>query len=496
MPSTHILLSANKPHHYWVVIILGIVLWACYVGLNIDELGVAGYHDPQQSMLSLLNQNQLLGLGMSCGFFAALVLVHLIGFIYTRYRQFLIFSAFTCCLMLTIAAQTDLFLYVWPDNAWLAEHSVSIFAMASLLSALMLFSGTFDTKKFAPILHSFIQYIAIGLGISLVASLIVPTSMLIPAGWIVLCLAMILLGTTCFWFALKQGKFAKSYSIAWSGLLLCVLIISLNNLNIVILPFLPLSLLIIGSLLTTTLLTITLGREYHLDQQQRFTDSQDKLTEEKRLRREQEKAQEELEYSVGERTLELEVALRELSETNRELEEINTIDPLTGIRNRRYFDKKYIAEIRRSRREQTRFCVAMVDIDHFKKVNDQYGHLVGDECIQFVAQALADHLKRPSDDVCRYGGEEFAILLPNTDEQGAVELLEQIIRFIRETPIPTKIGDIQITVSAGIASQVLSIDSQDMTLLETADKALYQSKNAGRDRVTYLPVAPAQTIEP
>ena len=83
-----------------------------------------------------------------------------------------------------------------------------------------------------------------------------------------------------------------------------------------------------------------------------------------------EEAQDELEYKVQERTLELEIALRELSETNRELEKKNTTDALTDIRNRHYFDKKYLAEVRRSRREQTELTVAMIDVDHFKSIND------------------------------------------------------------------------------------------------------------------------------
>ncbi len=124
----------------------------------------------------------------------------------------------------------------------------------------------------------------------------------------------------------------------------------------------------------------------------------------------QQSTQDELEYKVGERTLELEIALRELSEANRELEKLNTIDPLTGIRNRRHFDKRLQAEGRRSRREQTPLALAMVDIDHFKSVNDQHGHSAGDACIQHVATILQQQLKRLSDDVCRYGGEEFGLI--------------------------------------------------------------------------------------
>ena len=186
---------------------------------------------------------------------------------------------------------------------------------------------------------------------------------------------------------------------------------------------------------------------------------------------------------MQERTLELEITLRELSESNRELEERNTLDALTGIRNRRYFDKKYIAEIRRSRREQTLLSVAMLDIDNFKNINDKFGHLVGDECIRAVANQIRQHLRRPADDVCRYGGEEFALLLPSTDEEGALSLLEAIRADIEAMAIQTPAGPVSLTVSAGIATAVVQVEMGDHQLLDAADQALYRAKAGGRNQV-------------
>jgi diguanylate cyclase (GGDEF)-like protein len=200
-------------------------------------------------------------------------------------------------------------------------------------------------------------------------------------------------------------------------------------------------------------------------------------------REERPDATEELEFQVQERTLELEIALRELSEKNQELEEKNTLDALTNIRNRSYFDKKYLAELRRSRREQTSLSVAMLDIDHFKAVNDEYGHLAGDECIKAVATIIQQALKRPSDDVCRYGGEEFALILPNTDISGAVNLVEQIREQIAANKIRVDDLEIQITASIGVASSIVTLTQNEEALIALADKQLYQAKAAGRNQV-------------
>lgn len=206
----------------------------------------------------------------------------------------------------------------------------------------------------------------------------------------------------------------------------------------------------------------------------------------------QEQAQEALEAKIQERTFELEIALRELQEANRELEEKNTQDALTGLKNRRFFDKKYLAEFRRSRRERSELSIVMLDIDHFKKVNDNYGHLAGDEVIRCVGRIIGDMLKRPSDAGCRYGGEEFALILPNTDTQGALQLAQRINERIEQTHITTDAGMIQITVSCGVYTNVAELEMAQNAHVEFADQALYCAKQTGRNRVVHYNQMPAK----
>ncbi|PAJ71804.1 hypothetical protein CJF42_24750 [Pseudoalteromonas sp. NBT06-2] len=209
--------------------------------------------------------------------------------------------------------------------------------------------------------------------------------------------------------------------------------------------------------------------------------AKDKLLEEKL--KIQNQAQQGLESKIQERTFELEITLRELEEKNRELEEKNTHDALTSIRNRLYFDKKLAMEFRRSRREQKQLAILMLDIDHFKIINDSLGHLAGDEAIKFVANTIKESLQRPSDEACRYGGEEFSIILPNTPTQGAIAVAESIRKKIEAAKIHTSAGIIEMTISAGVHSAIAELNQDPNQHTALADKALYKAKETGRNRV-------------
>jgi diguanylate cyclase (GGDEF)-like protein len=278
--------------------------------------------------------------------------------------------------------------------------------------------------------------------------------------------------------------------LALAILFISACVISVDTLNVIDLNLSSNYTLMLNMSVETILLGLILGISHH-QQRQVYLDTQAELLNKERQAQHnqidmlalQENTTEELEYKVQERTLELEIALRELSETNRELQEKNTIDALTGIRNRSYFNKKYQAEVRKSRRERTQLSVVMIDIDHFKSVNDQYGHLIGDECIKAVARTFKNALKRPSDNVCRYGGEEFVLILPSTDLKGALILVEQLRVKIEKTNIHTDDVTINITISAGIGTAIADITQPEDNILALADKQLYAAKNAGRNNV-------------
>jgi diguanylate cyclase (GGDEF)-like protein len=156
-------------------------------------------------------------------------------------------------------------------------------------------------------------------------------------------------------------------------------------------------------------------------------------------------------------------------------------DPLTGLYNRRQFFALAEREFVRALRYHRAVAVLMLDIDHFKAVNDAHGHPIGDEVLRAVAGRCASGL-RTMDLLGRYGGEEFVALLPETDWDGAQQAAERLRHAIRETPIITRVGPVRVTVSVGFALCVENCP--DLTaLIHSADQALYAAKQGGRDRV-------------
>ena len=190
-----------------------------------------------------------------------------------------------------------------------------------------------------------------------------------------------------------------------------------------------------------------------------------------------------LEDSIQQRTLELQITLTELAEKNKLLEQQNTRDALTGVGNRAFFDQKLNAEIKRSRRERSTLALLMIDIDHFKSFNDNHGHLIGDLVIKEVATVLQQELKRSTDHLCRYGGEEFAIILPNTDIDGAAVLAEHIRLCLQSKQIHYEELELSISVSIGCYAAIADVSSVSTNYIQAADAALYEAKNQGRNKV-------------
>ncbi len=178
---------------------------------------------------------------------------------------------------------------------------------------------------------------------------------------------------------------------------------------------------------------------------------------------------------------------------NEKVKLLGLLDPLTGVHNRRYFDQRLAEEVSQSLRQQKPLSCLFLDIDHFKKFNDNYGHQIGDRVLQTVAGIIKSQM-RLSDVLGRFGGEEFSILLTNTAQNEALEIAERIRQSIEAHQLELDAqSPLRITLSAGCSTLEAPQASQEQTdlgeqLVATADAALYASKEAGRNRVSFRPM--------
>ncbi len=175
-----------------------------------------------------------------------------------------------------------------------------------------------------------------------------------------------------------------------------------------------------------------------------------------------------------------------LEESNKELKMLARSDSLTKIANRRWFDERLREEWRRMQRERSELSLLLCDIDNLKEFNDRHGHMVGDECLKAVAQSIATQTKRPADFAARYGGDEFAIILPNTSKEGAEHIAGQLRRKLRDLKLTGEAQTLSdsVSMSIGIGSARPSSGEYSVeNLLSIADDAMYEAKRQGRDRV-------------
>lgn len=173
----------------------------------------------------------------------------------------------------------------------------------------------------------------------------------------------------------------------------------------------------------------------------------------------------------------------DLEQANSELQRQAEVDGLTGMANRRLLDRHLTMEIARCTRTLSPLSVIMADLDHFKAYNDYYGHVAGDNCLKRAAEALSKVISRSNDLACRYGGEEFCVVLPDTDKDGVAHVAEQLRIAVEKLAIPHIKNGGFVSLSLGTSTTVPDKNCSAEQLLEGADQALYQAKQSGRNRV-------------
>ena len=434
-----------------------------------------------------------LALGIFFGILVAMGVSNAFLTVTTSNVSFLFYSGYIVNLALILATLHGYgFAYLWSGSALFQSKAILLFSNATIMFATLFTRSLLSISVYSGKVDKIVKALSWVYGISIVTSFFLPYSFMIKAFLLLLSFTVIFIMWLGIWLALKGVVVARYFTIAWGFLLVSGLSASLDNVNLIQLPISSNNLLIIGGAVETLILALILAINYSHSRDDLVDAQQFALEQEKHansakenLIEAQKRHQEDLEYKVEERTLELEVTLRELSEANNELERLNAIDPLTGAHNRRHFDKRLRSEGRRSRREQTPLSLIIIDVDHFKSINDRYGHDGGDECLKHVTRVFQNHIHRPTDDLCRIGGEEFAVILPNTDIEGALHVAESMRRGLESSPLVYGNESIQLTASAGLSTTIIVDEDHAQRLFKFADELLYEAKSAGRNRVEY-----------
>ncbi|MBL4741624.1 MAG: hypothetical protein COB75_01630 [Idiomarina sp.] len=408
--------------------------------------------------------------GIYFGVLLCMAVYNLFGFVASREPEFGLYSLYTLFfggLMLSLDGLG--FRYLWPESLFLQDKGIPIFGSLTILTAALFAYQLLRLKQYRRTLARGLFIMAglsvftllVGIFASYRISIHVLLTLAAPG-----CLYLLIVGA----YLWRKGfVYARMFTIAWGTLLLSVMANSLGYLGVIDSMFIQRHAIMLGSGIEILLLSWVLAVRYNEQRREKLEAQQ--------------RYNEELEGSVEERTFELQIALRELQDVNAELEKRNYEDSLTGLYNRRYFSQQIEKEYRRAYRSKRPLSLLMVDIDHFKKVNDTYGHFIGDQILKGMADRLKDSAKRPGDIVCRYGGEEFAVILADCSQAQAEAFADRLVTQVRSQPFETDSGARHITISVGVAELNSQSGQSTEHLFKAADEALYRAKREGRDQV-------------
>ncbi|WP_227515554.1 sensor domain-containing diguanylate cyclase [Marinobacter salinus] len=423
--------------------------------------------------------------GLYYGIVLVMVLYNLFVFMAVGERSFLHYVGYITTMPLFLASLHGVaFQYLWPGATWWNDQSIIVF-----LNLVVLFGGTFSisfinvTRQNHPYLNRWT------VGLVMVAGMLATAGLFVPYRYMILptilvgalgCTTMLILSIARW---LKKDPAARYYTFAWVFMLFGGIVLALSKFTMLPRNLLTENATQVGSALGVILLSVALADRLNREKKRVFLAQQRLLREERKARMAQEKSlkvQREantlLEERVQERT-------RDLENLNQQLLELSATDALTALKNRGYFDRTFQSAVVRAYRYEEQLSLLVLDIDHFKNFNDTYGHLVGDDCLEMVAQCIRRFVTRPQDLAARYGGEEFVVLLPDTPEDGAVRVAERIRTEIEKTAFRVSGETLHLTVSVGVCSVSPTRADATKEVFGRADEALYEAKGQGRNRV-------------
>lgn len=430
------------------------------------------------------DQYRLMAEGLYFGSMLVMVLYNFFVFLIVRERNYLYYVMYVLSILLFMASLNGIsFQFLWPRATTWNDEAILV-----TLSATVLFGALFTQRflrlpEFLPRLMPPMRALIVTALLMMGAAFLVSYDVLIRIAIVVAagaCLAG-LMASTLRW---GQGdRSARFYTLAWGSMLGGGIVLALNKFQLLPQNLFTENAAQVGSALEVVLLSFALAERINEEKRLRFNAQLDVLEAERKARQAQaealdaeRQANEMLERRVQERTVALEDA-------NRRLGELSATDQLTGLKNRRYLDTLLHEEFQRCFRYGRPIALLLLDIDHFKHINDRHGHVVGDDCLRAVAEALRQAVRAPVDRLARYGGEEFCVVLPETDAEGGDVVAERIRSGIEALDFRVDGQPVPVTVSVGVAAMVPASAEDAKLLVLSTDRALYAAKDAGRNCV-------------
>ncbi len=439
----------------------------------------------------------LLVMGVILGSLVVMLFYNLSLYLLLRDRSYLCYFIYVLFALLYLNSLTGIgHQYLWTHSEWLTQHGTLTFAAMTFLSATLFVRVFLELEKYGGILlHSNTAILVMwavyaGCFAMTDGAALYPTVALASLGT-----CLVGLWVTVY-LSLRKVMVAKIFTVAWIVLICGTVVFTLMLLGL--LPFNGFTVYAqtFGMVAELVLLSFALAYRINLDRkhseqaQQRALQLAIEVGDERERRLSAQKATldlqreltDELERQVKQRTQQYKDAMDKLELANSDLTRLTMTDPLSKVSNRRCFDKNIAVECKRAYRASQPLAVVLMDIDHFKAINDQYGHSAGDECIRRVAEELKSLVSRPGDLLARFGGEEFVYVLRNTTAQQARQVAEKGRTSVESLVVIEAGKKIPLTISMGIAARVPDSEDDYLSMIEEADMALYQAKANGRNR--------------
>ena len=451
--------------------------------------------------------------GIFYGLLIIMAAYNLVLYLNIRDRSYLYYVMYVLCMLLFFMSQKGfLFQYFFPRAPLIHHYSIPMILVITLHSIACFFKDFLALPQNTPRIWLCVKSLMILNGVFALLTFVLPyqLSIFLIIGNAALA-ATVALGIAAY-LSRAGMRTAQMILAGWTLLIICIVFMTLSKMGVIYNEFMASYGLRLGT--SFEILIFSFALSYRINEERRAKElamvqvdqerqqriqAQDlalqreieaRQTKEQALQQQQ-SLNENLEKLVQERTSRLEETLKDLEKANRELEMLSSKDGLTGVFNRRTFDNKGQEEWLRSRREQEPLSLLMVDIDHFKGINDTKGHQCGDYVLKELANLMTLVVSRPADLVTRYGGEEFAILLPNTPPAGAQFLATELVNKAAKMDLIWEGEPFHISISIGVQT-LIADDSNDLhNLVATADGALYEAKKNGRNQWVFARTAAA-----